>query len=333
MKSNQVVVSGMRPTGLLHLGHYFGVLKNWVQLQEKFRCYFFVADWHSLTTEYAQIDVIQKTMREIVIDWVACGIDPEKSVLFVQSRVPEHAELHLLLSMITPISWLERVPSYKELRQELKGKDLSMYGFLGYPLLQTADVAIYKATQVPVGQDQAAHIELAREILRRFNFLYCGDKPLFPEPQTLMTNYPKVPGIDGRKMSKSYNNTITLSDSEEAANKKIMQCITDPARIKREIPGNPDVCTVFSYHKLVTGEGEKKEIDRDCRSAALGCVDCKKKLIRNMTAELAPFRKRRLEIAKAPEKIDKILENGNAAARKVAAVTLAEVNRAMGLEK
>ncbi len=323
----ETIVSGMRPTGPLHLGHYFGVLKNWIELQKKERCYFFVADWHSLTTEYAQVDVIKKSVDDMVINWLAAGVDPERSVLFIQSEVPEHAELHLLFSMITPISWLERVPSYKELKQELKDKDLSTYGFLGYPLLQSADIAIYKATAVPVGQDQEAHIELTREIIRRFNYLY--KKPIFPEPKTLLTEFPKIAGTDGRKMSKSYNNCIYLSDSEEEANKKLMKCITDPARMRREDPGNPDVCTIFSYHKLATSEATRRQIDADCRTAAIGCVDCKKILIKNLTEELAPFRERRKKVKK--EEVVSLLHEGSKKAGLVARQTLKEAQSAMGL--
>ena len=328
MKPKEVIVSGMRPTGRLHLGHFFGVLKNWERLQKQHQCYFFVADWHSLTTEYANIKVIQDALCEIVIDWLAAGIDPEKAVLFVQSRVPEHAELHLLFSMITPLGWLERVPSYKELQQELTGKDLSTYGFLGYPLLQTADVAVYKATQVPVGQDQVAHIELAREIVRRFNYLY---KVLFPEPASLLAETPKLLGTDGRKMSKSYDNCIYLSDPEPEAEKKLMNCITDPARIRRQDPGNPDVCTVFSYHKLATPPETVRQIDGDCRTAKIGCIDCKKILVKGLNENLAPFRERRGEIVKKPKKVQEILADGTHTARAVAQKTLSEVNEAMGL--
>lgn len=329
-KRKQIIVSGMRPTGLLHIGHYFGVLKNWVDLQKNYDCYYFVADWHSLTTEYSQVDIIQETLHEIVIDWLAAGVDPSKAVLFIQSRVPEHAELHLLLSMITPLGWLERVPSYKELKQELKGKDLSTYGFLGYPLLQTADVAIYKANCVPVGQDQAAHIELAREIIRRFNYLY---KEIFPEPKTLLTETPKILGIDGRKMSKSYDNCIYLSDSVDVANKKFMNCVTDPARIRKKDPGNPDICILFTYHKLVSPKKTLDEICRDCRTATLGCVDCKKILVKNMNEQLSSFREKRAELAKKPKQVQEILQKGVKKAREVAQKTLSEANEVMGLGK
>lgn len=328
-KSQPIVVSAMRPTGALHLGHYFGVLKNWIALQEKYACYFFVADWHALTTEYAKVDIIRKSAREMVIDWLAAGVNPEKATLFVQSRVPEHAELHLLLSMITPIPWLERVPSYKELRRELSDRDLSSYGFLGYPLLQTADVAIYKANKVPVGQDQAAHLELSREVIRRFHFLYSPKKEIIPEPQTLMTDTPKLLGIDGRKMSKSYDNAIYLSDPVEASHQKIMKCITDPARARRQDPGNPDICTLYSYHKLSTPQETLSEINRDCRTAALGCVDCKKILIKNMDGDLESFREKRKKIK--PKEVDEIVAEGNGVAQKAAQKTLEEVNGVMGL--
>lgn len=325
---SQTIVSGMRPTGLLHLGHYFGVLKNWQQLQNQYRCFFFVADWHSLTTEYNQVDIVQKTLREMVIDWLASDIDPQKATLFVQSSISEHAELHLLFSMITPLGWLERVPSYKELQKELTGKDLSTYGFLGYPLLQTADVALYKATKVPVGQDQVPHIELAREIVRRFNHLY---KEIFPEPQSLLTKAAKIRGSDGRKMSKSYNNCVYLADSESQVEKKIREYMTDPARKRREDPGNPEICPIFDYHKIVSTTAEAQQIDQDCRSAGIGCVDCKKILLKNLNHELAPFREKRQALIKKPQVVDEILAAGRTKAKAIASQTLAEANAAMGL--
>lgn len=329
MTESQVIVSGMRPTGLLHLGHYFGVLENWLELQEKFKCYFFVADWHSLTTEYASVEVVQKALKENVIDWLAAGVDPDKAILFVQSKVPAHAELHLLFSMITPVSWLERVPSFKELQKELTNKDLSTYGFLGYPLLQTADVAIYKAHKVPVGADQVAHIELSREVVRRFNNLY-GE--MFPEPQPLLTKVPKLLGTDGRKMSKSYNNCIYLSDSEADSNQKVMKYITDPQRQRRQDPGNPDVCPIFAYHNQVTAKDKVAQINEDCRKAAIGCVDCKKILLEGLNRELGPFRERRAVLAAKPKQVDEILKAGAAKARVVAEATLAEANAKMGLD-
>ncbi len=326
-KPNDIVVSGMRPTGLLHLGHFFGVLRNWTALQKQYTCYFFVADWHSLTTEYANIGDVSRFTQEMVIDWLAAGVSPDKAVMFVQSQVPAHAELHVLLSMITPLGWLERVPSYKELQNELTGKDLSTYGFLGYPLLQTADVAIYKATRVPVGQDQVAHIELSREVLRRFNHLY---KETFPEPQALLTQTPKVPGTDGRKMSKSYNNSIYLSDSEEQMNVKIKGAMTDPARKLRQDPGNPDICPIFAYHQQVTTT-ELAQINADCRTAAIGCVDCKKILMKNLSSCLGEFRTQREVIAAKPQYVKDVIAQGVTKARAVSEKNLIEVNEAMGL--
>lgn len=328
MSDKKIVVSGMRPTGKLHLGHYFGVLKNWVALQEEYRCYFFVADWHALTTEYQKPEFIRESTTELLLDWLAAGLDPERSTLFLQSRVPEVAELHLLLSMITPISWLERVPTYKEMKNELKDRDLSTYGFLGYPLLQCADVAIYNADFVPVGQDQVAHLELSREILRRFNYLY---RPIFTEPQPLLTESPKVPGTDGRKMSKSYGNAILLSDSETEIRKKMSACITDPARVKREDPGNPDICTIFSYHKLFSPLETVSEVNVKCRSAEIGCVEDKKIACENLLNFLKPFQERREAFQSKPGLIREILEAGSTQARKLAQQNLAKVYEVMGL--
>lgn len=327
--NKNVIVSGMRPTGRLHLGHYFGVLKNWIELQHQYDSYFFVADWHSLTTEYNNVAVVKQTMNDMVIDWLASGVDPNKATLFVQSWVPEHAELHLLLSMITPLGWLERVPSYKELQQELKNKDLSTYGFLGYPLLQTADVALYKANSVPVGQDQVAHIELSREILRRFNHLY-GD--LFPEPKALLTKVPKVVGTDGRKMSKSYDNCIYLSDTLEEMNEKLKRHITDPARKLRSDPGNPKICPVFTYHSLVSSKEENQEITKGCTSASIGCIDCKKILMKNLEESLEEFRQKRQYYKERPKEVTDILKAGSEKASKIASQTLLEVKQVMGLE-
>lgn len=325
---NSIVVSGMRPTGKLHLGHYFGVLKNWVELQDKYRCYFFVADWHALTTEYQDPKVLRQASRDILLDWLAAGLDPKRCTLFLQSRVPEHAELHLLLSMLTPISWLERVPSYKELKNELKDRDLSTYGFLGYPLLQTADVAIYNGHYVPVGQDQVAHLELSREILRRFNHLY---GQTFVEPQALLTPSPKVPGLDGRKMSKSYGNSIYLSDDEATIRKKMSDAVTDPARIRRSDPGNPDVCNVFDYHKLVSPPETVSRVNLQCRAAEIGCVEDKKLVTENLLAFLKPMQERRREFEAKPELVEAILEQGAAAARGVAQENLKKVYERMGL--
>jgi len=328
MTKKKRVVSGMRPTGKLHLGHYHGVLENWLKLQNDYECFFFVADWHSLTTEYENPGVIRESSRDILIDWLAAGLDPEKTALFIQSQVPEHAELHLLLSMITPISWLERVPSYKEMKNELKDKDLSTYGFLGYPLLQTADVAIYQANVVPVGQDQLAHLELSREVLRRFNHLY-GET--FVEPQSLLTQAPKLLGTDGRKMSKSYGNAISLSEDLAAVEKKVLTMMTDPARKRRTDPGNPEVCPVFDYHKIYTSPEEVAKIDQDCRSAAIGCIDCKKVFLKNLIPFLKEHQERRKKFEEAPQLLDEIVEAGVAKARKVAQENLALVYKRMGL--
>ena len=318
----------MRPTGKLHLGHYFGVLKNWVELQEQYQCYFFVADWHALTTEYANTKQIKEWEKDIVLDWLAVGLDPKKCTLFVQSRVPEHAELQLLLGMITPLSWLERVPSYKELKQELKDRDLSTFGFLGYPLLQTADVAIYNANFVPVGQDQVAHLELSREILRRFNHLY-GET--FVEPQPLLTEAAKVPGTDGRKMSKSYDNSIFLSEDEKSVQKKIMACMTDPGRGRRSDPGNPDVCTIFDYHKIFTPPEKVSEINVQCRAAEIGCVDCKKLAHENLQNFLKPIAEKRKALQGETGLVEQIIQEGSKRARETAQLNLAKINKVMGI--
>ncbi len=328
MTSSKTVVSGMRPTGKLHLGHYFGVLKNWLAMQEEYRCFFFVADWHALTTEYQNPGAVRESTRDVLLDWLAAGLDPKKATLFVQSRVPEHAELHLLLSMLTPISWLERVPSYKELKNELKDRDLSTYGFLGYPLLQTADVAIYDADLVPVGQDQVAHLELSREILRRFNHIY---RPTFREPQALLTPSPKVPGIDGRKMSKSYGNAIYLSDPEKEIRKKMSACITDPARLRRTDPGNPDICTVFAYHHLFSPPETISRVNLECRSAQIGCVEDKQLSCENLLAFLRPIQERRRELESKPKLLEEILAEGSERARRHAAEKIRQVNEVMGL--
>lgn len=330
MLKKQRVLSGMRPTGPLHLGHYHGVLKNWVELQEKYECFFFVADWHALTTEYADPKDTVKWSYEMLLDWLSIGIDPKKSVLFFQSRILEHAELHLLLSMITPLGWLNRVPSYKEMREQLKNKDLSTYGFLGYPLLQTADIVMYKAAYVPVGEDQVAHVELAREIVRRFNHLY-GEEVLV-EPQALLAHTPKVPGLDKRKMSKSYNNCIFMSEDAEAVKKKIMPAVTDPARMRRTDPGNPDNCIIHDYHQLYSPPQVVKEIEEGCRSAAIGCVDCKKMLLEHMNGFWEPIRKKRSDLAKKPDHIWDIAREGDKKARNMALETMEHVRSAMKVE-
>lgn len=327
----QRVLSGMRPTGPLHWGNYFGALKNWVALQETYACHFFIADWHSLTTEYADPSKIQEWSREVLLDWLAAGLDPDRAVLFVQSHVPEHAELHLLLSMLTPLGWLERVPSFKEMREELSSKDLNMYGFLGYPLLQTADILLYKTDCVPVGEDQVAHIELTREIVRRFHFLY--KKDLFPEPQPLLTRTPRVPGLDGRKMSKSYGNAIYLKDDAETVRQKIMPAVTDPARKRRQDPGNPDVCLIYDYHRLFSDQATRDYVNVECRRAGIGCVDDKKILLEKIESVMAPMRERRAHWAQHPKTLDAILHKGAAQARAVAQATMDEVRGVMGLKQ
>ncbi len=320
------VVSGMRPTGRLHLGHYHGVLRNWLALQDSYDCFFFIADLHGLTTEYAAPEIVRQSTHEILLDWLACGLDPKKALLFVQSDVKEHAELHLLLSMLTPLGWLERVPSYKEMQQELSTKDLSTYGFLGYPLLQTADIALYNGEKVPVGVDQVPHIELGREIIRRFNYLY---GPTLVEPQPLLTQTPKLLGPDRRKMSKSYDNCLYLSDPPETIEKKIASAITDPGRMRRGDPGNPDICLIFDYHKLHSPPEEVERVRETCRNATLGCVEDKKKMASVINEFLAPIRKKRGELAKRPDEIREILTEGAARARGLAGETLARVRKAM----
>ncbi len=328
------VVSGMRPTGKLHVGHFFGALKNWLKLQDEHECFFFSADWHALTTEYATPGEMKEAERDMVADWLALGIDPTKVVLFVQSRVKQHAELALLFGMVTPIPWLERVPTYKEQQQNLTGKDLSTYGFLGYPLLQAADVAVYRATAVPVGQDQVAHLELSREIVRRFNNLYAPEvgPKLLPEPQPLLTEHPKILGLDGRKMSKSFHNAILLGEAEESAKKRLMTAVTDPARVRRNDPGNPEVCPIFYLHKAYSPPETIAMVDRECRTAGIGCVDCKKALLVNLLPALEKHRKARAEVDQAPERIDQALEDGARRANEVAEETMRDVRRAMKLE-
>ena len=324
----QRVLSGMQPSGLLHLGNLMGALDNWRKLQDQYECYYFIADWHALTTNYADTSNIRNYSREMVIDWIAAGLDPEKSVLFQQSLVPEHAVLHVLLSMSTPLPWLERVPTYKEKMDQIRDRDMNTYGFLGYPVLQAADILIYKAHFVPVGIDQLPHLELTREICRRFNQLY-GE--VFPEPQPLMTEYPKLPGTDGRKMSKSYNTCLYLSDSPEEITKKVMQMITDPARVRRQDPGNPDVCPLFALDRIFAPKEWCDHVNVECRRAGIGCVDDKKELLKHLLAFLKPIQERRKELAAHPDKITGIIQEGSSKARVIAAKTLAEANEAMKL--
>jgi len=393
------VVSGMRSTGKLHLGHYHGVLKNWVKLQHQYECLFFAADWHALTTHYDSPGVLKNSIWEMIIDWLAAGIDPGAAKIFIQSHVPEHAELHLLLSMITPLSWLERVPTYKDQQLQLKEKDLSTYGFLGYPLLQSADVLIYKANLVPVGEDQVSHIEVTREIARRFNHLYgrepdyveraeaaiaklgkknarlyrdllkryqesgdeqalatgrallagqanlsLGDqerlfgylegagKIILPEPQPLLTPAAKLSGLDGRKMSKSYHNTIALREKPEVIEQKIRTMPTDPARVKRTDPGDPEKCPVWSLHKVYSDDVVKKWVDQGCRTAGIGCLDCKKPLIDAITREQNVMIEKAKEYEEQPDLVKNIVAEGCDAAREVARKTLEEVHQVMGLD-
>ena len=320
------MLSGMQPSGRLHLGNWLGALKNWVRLQDEYDAYFFVADWHALSTQYADTGRIHEYTREMILDWLAVGIRPEKSTVFVQSNLSEHAILHLLLSMITPVSWLERNPTYKEKQDELKDRDLATYGFLGYPVLQAADILIYKAHAVPVGVDQLPHLELTREIARRFNHLY---KNTFPEPEAIMTETPKILGFDRRKMSKSYKNAIYLSDKTSQVERTTMKMITDEKKIKKGDPGRPEICNVFTYHGLFSSREEVAQVDQDCRSGALGCVDCKRWMTKNLNERLDPIREKRSLYEKKPSQIDEILAEGSAAARKIARKTLQEVQEAM----
>jgi tryptophanyl-tRNA synthetase len=322
----QRVVSGMRPTGKLHIGHYHGVLENWVRIQNDFDCFFFVADWHSLTTEYADTSGIRESIREMVLDWIAFGLDPAKSVVFRQSMVPHHSELNLVLSMITPVSWLERCPTYKEMQDNLETKDLSTFGFLGYPVLMAADIILYKATRVPVGHDQLPHLEVTREITRRFNYLYGN---VFPEPEALLTETPKLLGLDGRKMSKSYGNSIYLSDSAEETTKKVLSMMTDPQRVRRSDPGDPDICVAFNLHRIYVPQEKLDEIIPACKGATIGCVECKKVLARGMNERLAPFRAKREELAVDPRFVDDLLADGSNRASQISDSVMAEVRAAL----
>lgn len=322
------VLSGMQPSGLLHLGNLLGALDNFVRLQAEHECFYFIADWHALSTNFEDTGKIRFYTREVLIDWLAAGLDPARSTLFIQSRVPEHAVLHLLLSMITPVPWLERNPTYKEKQENLEGRDLSTYGFLGYPVLQAADILLYKGDFVPVGLDQLPHLELTREITRRFNSLY---KPIFPEPQALLTESPKVLGTDGRKMSKSYNNTINLADSEAEVRAKLKTMMTDPARVRRTDKGNPDVCPVFTLHKSFSSPAVIAQVNRECRTAEIGCIDCKKLSADAIVARLTPIWEKRRELEQEPKRVDEVIEDGTRRAGTVARRTMAEVNEAMQL--
>jgi tryptophanyl-tRNA synthetase len=320
------IVSGLRPTGKIHLGHLHGALLNWKKLQENYECFYFIADWHALTSEYAQPEIIRECTYDIIIDWISVGLDPEVSTFFVQSKIKEHAELHLIFSMITPLPWLERNPTYKEQLRELTHKNVYTYGFLGYPVLQAADILIYKANGVPVGEDQAPHVELTRETARRFNHLY-GD--VFPIPDVLLTPTSKLLGIDRRKMSKSYDNAIFLNDTDEEISHKVGQMITDPQRAKRNDAGNPDICNVFSFHEIYTDPETVEKINGECRSADIGCVECKRMMAESLKKGLAPIRARRKELESDIKKVQEIVEEGNKRARAIAEMTMAEVREAV----
>jgi len=364
VSSRKRVLSGMRPTGKLHLGNYMGALHNWVRLQDSYDCFFFIADWHALTTDYADPSQIAANTREVILDYLAAGLDPARSVLFVQSDVKPHAELHLLLSMITSVGWLERVPTYKEQQENIKDKDLSTYGFLGYPLLQAADILIYQADFVPVGQDQVAHVELTREVARRFNQFYKRNPTLaetqewlqpptptelvealatqkelrrrnpeeiLPEPQALLTPSPKLPGTDGRKMSKSYGNTILLSDPEAEIRAKIKPMVTDPARMRRKDPGNPDKCPVGDLHKIFSNEETIAKVYEGCTTAGIGCIECKGWAADAIVSTLAPIQERRVKFESNPALVTDILADGARRATARAEQTMHEVRSAMGL--
>ena len=341
----------MRSTGKLHLGNYVGALQNWVRMQDEYECFFMVADWHALTTDYADTSRIKENSIEVTLDWLAAGLDPEKSVIFIQSHIPAHAELHLLFSMITPLGWLERVPTYKEQRENIKDKDLGTYGFLGYPVLQAADILVYKADCVPVGEDQVAHVELTREIARRFNQFYrplehsaaspvmpgslptVGPRNVFPEPQALLTPAAKLPGTDGRKMSKSYGNTVMLTDREPVVRQKLKTMVTDPARVRRSDPGNPDVCPVGSLHKIFSDKATMAKVNDGCRSAGIGCIECKGWAADALVQLLNPMQDRRKKFEENPRLAWDILEAGTERARRAAGETMDDVRTAMGMSR
>jgi tryptophanyl-tRNA synthetase len=326
------VVSGMRPTGRLHLGHYHGAVKNWIEISKKAECFFFSADWHALTSEYKDTSSVGEAQREMFADWVACGLDPERSTLFIQSHVKQHAELFLLLGMIAPLGWLERVPTYKEQQEQLREKDLNTYGFLGYPVLQTADVALYGADAVPVGQDQVAHIELSREIVRKFNHHFAShEKPVLVEPKAYLTDVPKILGLDGRKMSKSYGNAVELGEDPASARKRIMVAVTDPARVRRNDPGHPEVCPIFYLHKAYSPPATIELVDRECRTAGIGCVDCKKMLLESLVPALEKHREARAGLDRNPARLDELVQLGTAKASKVAEETMTAVRDAVKL--
>lgn len=320
------VLSGMQPSGLLHLGNLLGALDNWKALQDQYDCFFFIADWHALSTNYADTSRIREFVHEMLVDWLAVGIDPNKATIFVQSSNSDHAILHLLLSMITPIPWLERNPTYKEKQEQIADRDLATYGFLGYPVLQAGDILLYKADFVPVGKDQLPHLELTRELARRFNSIY---KYVFPDPQELLTSFPKVLGTDGRKMSKSYGNTINLSDSEPVVRQKLKTMVTDPARVRRTDPGNPDICPVYDFHKIYSQPAVVERVNKECRTAEIGCIDCKKLAADGMVAKLSPIWNARTQFSRDPKQVQDIVEAGADRAKKVSHQTVEEVKDAM----
>jgi tryptophanyl-tRNA synthetase len=326
------VLSGARPTGKLHLGNYVGAVSNWVRMQDEYECFFFVADWHALTTDYADTSKVKENSFEVLLDLLAAGLDPERCTLFLQSHIPQHAELYLLFSMITPLGWLERVPTYKDQQENLQGKDLSTHGFLGYPVLQAADILMYKGDFVPVGEDQVPHVELTREIARRFNQFYTRNGTLvFPEPQPLLTPAAKLPGTDGRKMSKSYGNTILLADPETVVRQKLKTMVTDPARIRRTDPGNPDICPVGDLHKIFSSRETLAKVDAGCRSAGIGCIECKSWAADAVVTILNPMQERRKKYEENPRLAWDILEAGSSKARNVAEMTMSQVREAMGM--
>jgi tryptophanyl-tRNA synthetase len=337
------VLSGMRPTGRLHLGHYHGVLANWIKLQHEYPCLFFVADWHALTTAYDEPGTITQNTWDMVVDWLAAGVDPEQATIFIQSRVPEHAELHLLLSMMTPLGWLERVPTYKDQQEKLMHKDLTTYGFLGYPLLQAADILIYRADKVPVGEDQVPHIEFTREIARRFNYLYGQTGRKLPdgepelrtylvEPGALLTEASKMPGLDGQKMSKSYGNTIALREDEESIRKKIRTMKTDPQRVRRTDSGDPEKCPVWQFHQIYSNDEVKTWVQQGCRSAGIGCIECKQPVIEGVLKEQEPMRERARPYEEDPQLVKRIVAEGCERASTLARETMRDVRAAIGLD-
>ncbi|MCL0042532.1 tryptophan--tRNA ligase [Thermodesulfovibrionales bacterium] len=331
MNNKERVLSGIQASGRLHLGNLVGALENWVSLQERYECFYFVADWHALATGYADPSEIKENTKDILINFIAAGLDPDRSIIFIQSMVPQHAELSLLLSMITPIGWLERVPSFKEKQEQLKDRDLYTHGFMGYPVLQTADIIIYRARFVPVGVDQIPHLEVSREIARRFNHLY--KEKIFPEPEGLLTEFPKVPGLDGRKMSKSYDNAIYLSDTREVVEQKIRTMMTDPARRRRTDRGDPELSPVYHLHKIFSSRDEVDEVAQGCRTAGIGCIDCKKILIRNLFEYMEPLWKWRDELVSNPEMVLEIARKGSQKAGKEAEETMKLVREAMGMHR